>query len=444
MAISTQSHAVADDPAAIAAALERRRAAVVAQWSLHDEVVLLAAGEPIHVPGRDDLTYRFRAHSDYFYLTDSERSGGVLAFDPAEGWVDFVRPVSSAERLWEGAPAGQPAGRAVSELDGWLAARSGRPVALLGAAVAGVTPDPQLSAELRRGLHHIRRPKDDVEVSRMRIAERATSGGFAAVAGLMAEGRTERELQIELEAEFFRRGGDSLAFETIVASGPNAAVLHFPPTARPLGHEELVLIDAGAEYRGYASDVTRTFSSSGRLTPGQAALYGVVRRAVEAAVALCTPGRETRDIHLAAAVVIAAGLIDFGLLRGSAEALVAHGAVALFFPHGVGHLLGLGVRDASATSPGVAPDPRTTPGLRNSLALQLGCAITIEPGVYFVAARLGDKEVRERLRTAVNWERADAMIGFGGIRLEQNVLVTEAGPEVLTADIPLLDAAGAA
>lgn len=438
MAVPAQTGILADDEAAIVAALERRRAAVAEYWNLGAEVVLIGAGDPINIPGRDDLTYRFRAHSDYVYLTDRERSGGVLAFDQREGWVDFVRPVSTAERLWEGAPPGQPPGRPVSELEDWLAERRERPVAMLGAPVAGVDADLELSTALRRGLHHIRRPKDAVELARMRVAEAATRAGFALLASRLAVGMSERELQIELEAEFFRHGGDGLAFETIVASGPNSAVLHFPPTGRRIGEGDLVLVDAGAEYRGYASDVTRTYASSGRLSGEQATLYAVVRGGMEAAVERCIAGTESRDLHLTAAAVVAEGLIDLGLLHGASEDLVAQGAVAIFFPHGVGHLVGLGVRDASELPSGSQPDV-STPGLRNNLPLLAGYVTTVEPGIYFVPALLRDVEARRRLGAAVDWDRAESMIGFGGIRLEHNVLITDGAPEVLTADIPLLD-----
>ncbi len=437
MAVDTQSAQLADDAAAIAKALDRRRAAVAEQWDFVAEVVVIAAGDPIHIPGRDDLVYRFRAHSDYFYLTDRERSGGVLAFTADEGWVDFVRPISTAERLWEGAPAGQIPGRPVAELDAWLAERSGRPLVTLGARLPDVAGDPELTDRARRALHHVRRPKDEVELARMRVAEHATAAGFARVAELIAAGRSERELQIELEAEFFRHGGDVLSFDTIVASGPNSAVLHFPPTARRLGQDELVLIDAGSEYRGYASDVTRTFSSSGRLSSEQATVYEIVRRAMETTIERCRPGVESRALHMSASAVIAEGLIDFGVLRGPVEDLVSAGAVALFFPHGVGHLLGLGTRDASALPPGYEPDP-SIPGLRNNLPLWPGYVTTVEPGIYFVPALLSDPESRARLAEWVNWERVDELIGFGGIRLEHNVLITEEAPDVLTADIPLL------
>src|SRR5581483_10387075 len=140
--------------------LERRRRAVAERWNRGDRAVVIGAGEPVPIPGRGDRTYPFRAHSEYFYLTDRERPGGVLAYDPEDGWVDFVRPVSRDELLWEGAPADGQTGVALGELEAWLARRSlRRPVANLGAPVPGVAPEgePELTAELRRGLNHVRR-----------------------------------------------------------------------------------------------------------------------------------------------------------------------------------------------------------------------------------------------------------------------------------------------
>src|SRR5215216_7974325 len=174
----------------IAQQLERRRAAAAAAWDVGDAVVLVAAGEEIPVPGRADRTYPFRAHSEYLYLTDRERPGGVLAFDPLEGWVDFVAPVTREERLWEGAPAGDLEGVPVTALEGWFEARKGRPTACLGAPVNGIRSDAPLEASTRAALNHICRQKDELELSRMRAAERATSAGFAAVAQLLEPGRT--------------------------------------------------------------------------------------------------------------------------------------------------------------------------------------------------------------------------------------------------------------
>jgi Xaa-Pro aminopeptidase len=363
----------------------------------------------------------------------------VLAFDALEGWVDFVAPVTRDERLWEGAPPGEPAGVPVEGLEAWLEARKGRPTACLGAPVNGIASDAALEASARAALNHLRRQKDEVELSRMRAAERATSAGFAAVAQLLEPRRTERELQIELEAEFFRHGADFLAFDTIVGGGPNSAVLHFPPSARPLADGELVLIDAGAEVRGYASDITRTYPVSGRFTPEQAELYAIVRQANRVATERCVPGTEWRDVHRAAALALAEGLAAFGLLRGEPDGLVESGAVHVFFPHGIGHMVGLGIRDAGEVLPGRARPPAAFPRLRVDLPLLPRHTVTIEPGVYLVPALLADRDLRERHRHAVDWDRAERMLRFGGIRIEDDVLVTEDGYEVLTADVPVFD-----
>jgi Xaa-Pro aminopeptidase len=411
--------------------IERRRAAAAAAWDVGDAVVLVAAGDEIPVPGRGDRTYPYRAHSEYLYLTDRERPGGVLAFDPGEGWVEFVVPVTADELLWtglEGDREGVPEGAwPRDELEGWLA---GRPARRLGA-----TDDPDDA--LRNELIRVRRPKDDDELERMRIAAEATRAGFAELAGIVAPGRTERELQVALEAAFLRSGGDFLAFESIVAAGDHSAVLHFSPTARELRAGELLLVDAGAEHRGYASDVTRTYPAGGELTSEQAELHALVRAANLAAQARCTAGTEFTDIHWTAARVIAEGLAGLGLLKGDPDTLVERRTVSLFFPHGVGHMVGLGVRDAGGPAPGRTPRD-DFPRLRADLPLEDGFAITIEPGIYFVPALLNDPERRAQHRDTVDWDRAERMLGFGGIRIEDNVLVTPRGPENLTRDIPLL------
>jgi Xaa-Pro aminopeptidase len=407
--------------------LERRRAATAAAWDLHDGVVLVAAGDEIPVPGRGDRMYPFRAHSEYLYLTDRERPGGVLAFDPGEGWVEFVAPVTAKELLWtglEGDREGVPEGtRPLDELEAFM---SGRPVRRLG-----VTSEPD--AELRDALIRVRRPKDDVELERMRVAAQATRDGFAELVPLIEPGRSERELQVALESAFLRNGGDFLAFETIVAAGDHAAVLHFAPTARALRDGELLLVDAGAEFRGYASDVTRTYVVGGAFTPEQALVYETVRQAGEAAIAACRPGVEWREVHRVAALVVADGLVELGMLRGRRESLVESGAVTLFFPHGVGHMVGLGIRDTGPASDETREPVPGLPLLRVDISLALRQAWTVEPGVYVVPALLAGA----RGRDDVVWDRVDQMHGFGGVRLEQNVLIGDDGCEVLTGAIPL-------
>ena len=407
--------------------IERRRAAAAAAWDVGDAVVLVAAGDEIPVPGRGDRTYPYRAHSEYLYLTDRERPGGVLAFDLGEGWIEFVVPVTADELLWtglEGDREGVPEGtRSRDELEAWLA---GRPARRLGA-----TADPDEA--LRNELIRVRRPKDDDELERMLIAAEATRAGFAELAGLVAPGRTERELQVALEAAFLRSGGDFLAFESIVAAGDHSAVLHFAPTQRELEAGQLLLVDAGAEYRGYASDVTRTYPVGGQLDARQRVVWETVRRAGEAAIAACRPGVEWREVHRTAALVTAEGLLELGVLRGTPETLVESGAVTLFFPHGVGHMVGLGVRDAGYASDEAREPAPGLPRLRLDIPLQPRHAWTVEPGIYFVAPLLA----RHRDRRDVDWDRVDDLLGFGGVRIEQNVLITDVGCDVLTAAIPV-------
>jgi Xaa-Pro aminopeptidase len=417
--------------------------AAAAAWNLTDGFVAIGAGEPLPVPGRYDRAYPFRSHSEYFYLTDRERPGGVLAFDPDEGWFEFVTPVTRDELVWSGtedAQAGIPDGAYdVSELPRWLEERRGRRCGCLGAAIPGVATDARLEDDLRYALTHVRRVKDDVELARMRTAERATRSGYLLLDELIAEGQTERQVQISLEAQFYRGGADFLAFDTIVAGGSHSAVLHFTPTTRPLAAGELVLVDAGGEYRGYASDITRTYPVSGAFTSEQAELYAVVRQALVAATQACKPNVEWRDVHRTAAHVVGDGLVAFGILRGTTESLFARGAISLFFPHGVGHMVGLGIRDAGGVLRDRDPPGAGFPPLRVDLPLRAGYTMTVEPGIYFIPALLRDETKRAEHRDAVDWDRVDALLDFGGIRLEDNILITDSGCVVLTSRVPLLD-----
>ncbi len=423
----------------IATQLTRRRDALASAWRDAGGVVLIGAGTPINRPGRDDLTYLFEAHSEYLYLTDRNAPGGVLAFHPDDGWVDFTAPITVDDRLWSGAPDEDPTGPTTAELDGWLSARSGAPVIWLGSPPAGATHDPERAQELRYSLAAVRRRKDPVELARMRQAAAATAAAFAAAVPLLRAGVSEREVQIELEAEAFRHGAASMAYDTIVGGGPNAAVLHFMPTGRRFQADELVLIDAGAQYRGYASDITRTYPVGGAFAGLQQELHGVVHRAERAAIERCRPGVEWREIHRIAGLTIAEGLVAVGVLRGDPDELVESGAVWLFFPHGVGHLVGLGVRDAGGTPLRERRDvPRPYPNLRIDLPLEPGMVVTVEPGLYFVPAILCDPGHRDRHAEAVDWSMVDRLLGVGGVRIEDDVLITEDGAEVLTDAVPLL------
>jgi Xaa-Pro aminopeptidase len=401
-------------------------------------VVVIGAGNPIPIPGRGDVTYPFRAHSDYYYLTDRDRPGAVLAFDPHDGWLEFHPPVDERTVLWLGAADDEPAGATTDELRLWLAKRASRPLAWLGVVPPGVEFDAQLSEQLQAMLAVIRRRKDALELERMRAAERATRAAFAKVVPMLRDGTTEREAQIELEAEAFRAGAQAMAYDTIIGAGPNSAALHFAPSSRPMRAGELVLIDAGAEYRRYASDITRTYPVGGTLTPEQQELHLLVKTAELAAIESCSAATEWRDVHLTAARVISDGLVAYGLLRGDRDSLIESGALWLFFPHGIGHLVGLGVRDAGGVLSERRNDPPPFPHLRIDLPLEPGMVVTVEPGIYFVRSLLQSAEVRRRHADQVRWDRVDQLLDFGGIRIEDNVLITESGHEVITADVPVL------
>ena len=216
---------------AVTKAIERRRRAIEAEWNELGAVVLIGAGDPIPIPGRADRVYPFLAHSEYFYLTDRQRPGAVLAYDPQEGWSEFVPVIGADERLWSG-DVSDEAGTPVSELGPWLEKRRGRRVAQLGAPIPNAPSDAAVAGELRTRMDRVRRRKDDIELARMRRAADATRAGFAAAVPFIAPGISERALQIEIEADFFRHGADTVAYDSIIASGPNAAVLHHLPTQR--------------------------------------------------------------------------------------------------------------------------------------------------------------------------------------------------------------------
>jgi Xaa-Pro aminopeptidase len=434
---------VAPDPREhdVKQALERRRTAVAAEWQDRAELVLIGAGDLIFRPGRDDITYRFEAHSEYFYLTDRNLPGGVLAFDPADGWTDFTPPVTADDRLWSGASEEGGDGPSTGQLSAWLEARSSRTIAWLGSPPRDAHSDHESSRELRFGLSAVRRPKDELELARMHAANQATTAAFNATLPLLREGVSEREVQIELEAEAFRCGAEAMGYDTIVGGGANSAVLHFAPSSRRFGADELVLIDAGAQYLGYTSDVTRTYPVGWSFTAVQQEVHSVVHQALLAATDHCRPGAEWRDVHLVAALSIAEGLTAMGLLKGDPATLVESGAVWLFFPHGVGHLVGLGVRDAGGTPLRERREhPKPYPNLRIDLPLEPGFVVTVEPGVYFVPAILDDPENRRKHRDDVSWAAVDRLLGFGGVRLENDVLITADGHAVMTGDIPLLQA----
>lgn len=372
-----------------------------------------------------DQTYNFVPHSDYVWLTGLRRPGGAIVFDRARGWEHFVVPVSEAERVWEGVTQ-EPEGRNITELDHYVSG-GGRAIHLGG---HDTSPTREFEAEL----WHIRRPKDGEEIALMRQAAEATRAGHARAAELAHPGITEHQLKVEMESEFMRNGATGTGYGSIVGFGDHAAVLHFQPTHRQLRDEELVLIDAGAQAHGYVIDVTRTYRCN---SATQQELYAIVRQALTECNAMCTPGTEWVDVHRHANMVIADGLHQMGVLNVNAELACESGAVATFMPHGVGHAVGLGVRDCSGPLPGREPGSACGSNVRCNFPLAPGYVMTVEPGCYFVAPLLHNAERRAKFATEINWDRAESLIPLGGVRLEDNLLVTEGEPQNLTSSIPL-------
>lgn len=413
----------------------RRRAADALH--LGDEVLLISAGESVPIPGGADQVFPFRAHPEYFWLTGLECPGGVLTFDAkASEWVHFAPTVGELEKVWDGRR--QEAGTPLAELPAWLAARRGRGIVALGVELPGLgaRSDAARNAMHRERFTHARRRKDEHEMARIRHAAAATRAGFQAAAPLLRSGVSERAVQIAMEAAFFTAGADRTAYDTIVGGGPNSVIFHFTPSARPFVAGEFILIDAGAECGRYCADVTRTFTADDVWSPLHRQVHALVDAAKTKCIAMCRPGVEWRDVHRAACIVIAEGLVGLGVLKGEAPSLVDSGVMGLFFPHGVGHMVGLGVRDAGGRALGRGAT--AFPGginLRVDLPLEAGFVMTVEPGLYFIPALLNDPNRRARFSTEVNWKRVGDFLTLGGVRLEDNVLITESGAENLTASI---------
>lgn len=422
--------------------------------------LIIASGVPLPISGTDQ-SLPFHAHPEFRYLAAVESPGAVLAFDPGDGWTLFAHTPSQEERVWsgDGVPldelarsAGLDRVRPTAEFDDWLEERRGQPFTLAGnhdlarwPAAYGSrrwhTLEPDLddsrSIELSEVISEARRTKDRDELESMRAAVGASRAGHVAAMRLARAGMTERQLQVELEVEFARSGSPRTAYGSIVGTGPNGAVLHFSPGSRQLRDGDLVLIDAAAEWDGYAADITRTFPVSGRFEGIQRDIYALVAKVQEEAINAVRPGVEYRDLHMQASRTIASGLADLGILRGSPSSLVERDAHAIFFPHGLGHMLGLSTHDAGGCLAGREPSDRFgLKWLRADLPLHENYVVTIEPGIYFIRALLTDPEWRDRFRDAVNWERVDQMLDFGGIRIEDDVRVTSGGSEVLSAGVP--------
>jgi Xaa-Pro aminopeptidase len=237
--------------------------------------------------------------------------------------------------------------------------------------------------------------------------------------------------------------GSREAFPMILSR--RGEVLHNHTRDQILRDGDLLLVDSGVcSPLGYASDITRTLPVGGEFSARQKEIYETVLNSLTEGTACMAPGVPFVDCHMAAAMAVVRGLTDVGLMRGDPAEAVATGAHALFFPHGLGHMLGLDVHDMEALGEnfvGYDHEFRRSAqfglsGLRMARRLRPGFVMTVEPGIYFIPALIGQWREARRLEEFINYEAIDAYLDFGGIRIEDDVLVTEHGHEVLSAGIP--------
>jgi len=329
------------------------------------------------------------------------------------------------------------AGEDVAMLDAWLATQRDRKVVSIGAGVDGVDTQSELVSEITLRVDRVRRHLDASELSIMEKAVLATAAGHKKAREVIGEGVTERQVQIALENEMMRYGAHEMGYGTIVGAGDHAAILHFEPSSRVIDYDDLVLIDAGGALFGYTADVTRTYSAGDAFTSAQQAIYDVVLKAELAAIDRCRVGVEWNEVHTVSARVIAEGLRDLGILKGETDTLLETGTVGLFLPHGIGHMLGLGVRGVGGCAPGRdGTEMYCGARIRVDLPLEQGFLMTVEPGIYFVPALLDDPKKRREFKDTVVWDRLEEWRSVGGVRIEDNVFITEGAPLVLTESIP--------
>lgn len=278
--------------------------------------------------------------------------------------------------------------------------------------------------------------KTEDELDLMREAARVNNIAHRKVMEAVKPGMYEYELKALFDYHQVKRGLLFPAYNGIHAAGSNSAILHYTECSSRLNNGELYLIDAGFEYEGYASDITRTYPANGRFKDEQAAVYQTVLNALNRTIEMVKPGIKMEDLHMAAAEIIVEGLKRMGLVKGSVAELMENDIFALFFPHGLGHFLGLDTHDVGGYPKGV--DRIDRPGIRFLRArreLQAGMVITIEPGLYFIPAVLKKAFEDEEKSKFLNADKLEAYFDFGGVRIEDNIIVTEDGYENMT-DVP--------
>ena len=405
--------------------------------------LLVYAGSPLPV-FEDDRTYPFEANAPFkVWAPLSDAPGSFIWFVPGS------RPTLILERpqdYWHKPPS-LPQGYWVRHFDvhtvaDRVGARAALPADLSRAAYIGEVfdglDDFRIGAinprALLSRLDYARAVKSPYELVCLREANRLGALGHVAAAAAFAGGGSEFEIELAfLEACGLRE--QELPYNPIIALNASAAVLHYQvleKDAPPERHS--LLIDAGAEFAGYASDITRTYARADR------DFAELIARMDEMQQSLCAgvrAGVDWRDVQLRAHELTAEVLRDADLIRCNAAEAVERGVTGVFLPHGIGHLLGLEVHDVGglmrSAEGGEIERPKGHPHLRLTRVLEAGFVVTMEPGIYFIPQLLQAARSDERGRE-INWLRVEALARFGGIRIEDNLAITATGPENLTRD----------
>ncbi|WP_138430852.1 aminopeptidase P family protein [Fodinibius saliphilus] len=283
---------------------------------------------------------------------------------------------------------------------------------------------------------HCRVFKTDWELDQMREAARVNNISHRAVLDALEPGKYEHELKAVFDYHQIKNGLMQDAYNGIFAAGENSAILHYVENDREVKDGDLFLIDAGYECNGYASDYTRTYPANGKFSSTQAEIYEAVLEAQKQVIEASKPDVKMEDLHILAARVMMQGLKDADIVSGSIDDLMEEDIFALFFPHGLGHFLGLDTHDVGGYPKGV--DRIERPGikyLRMRRTLQSGMVLTIEPGLYFVPALLKPALEDDKASKFLNASKLNDMMDFGGVRIEDNLIITEDGFENMT-DVP--------
>ncbi len=417
---------------------KRRRRQLMRMMGTGSIAILPTA--PVAVRNRD-VHYPFRPDSDFHYLTGFPEPDAVAVLIPgrAQGeYVLFCRERDAKREQWDGARVGQDGAIAaygaddsfpITDLDEILPRMLEQCDRVLYAMGCNPELDRKLSewvSALRRQsrsglhcpleflaldhfLHDMRLYKSRAEVTIMRRAARISAAAHTRLMQECRPGLAEYELEAAFEHACAVQGARQQAYPAIVGGGNNACVLHYVENRDPLRDGELVLVDAGCELECYASDITRTYPVNGRFSAAQRELYELVLEAQLAAIDKVRPGNHWNDPHDAAVRVLTRGLVKLGLLKGRLSQLIKDEAYARFYMHRTGHWLGMDVHDVG--------DYKVDGHWRE---LEPGMVLTVEPGLYIGQGMRG---VPKRWRGI-------------GIRIEDDVLVTKDGPEVLSADVP--------